>query len=567
MRKIAFLLILSFTVLYPNILENISQTQYKYEQERIKKIEEQKNSSNIIFETKQKQLFNNLIKEEPCFVINDIKLIGKDSYKFQKYLKTSLNKIGFKQGMCLGQQSISVIHDSFGNEILSAGFVTTFVNMPSQNLKSGLLKFEILAGKINNLILNDKNTTKNRATLFTAFGGFKRDEILNLRHIEQALEIIQNASTGSVNLELIPSAKENYSDVKITKEEKLPLSVSLSVDNMGSSETGKYQSGINLNTFNLLGFNEIFYTSYSRNIFKTDKKIVGDDTKKGGSNNIYYGLTIPFGRFSIDFNEYKYEYIQAIAGAWSVYEYGGRSKRRNLTLNYMYYRNQISKNSIYFKIWEKENKNYIEKYELDNQRRKTAGYEIGLNSKFFINNGHISTGLAYTKGTGARNSIVAPEEEYGDGTSRFETIVFDFNFRKTANISPLTYDFKFHGMWNNTPLTMQEKLSIGGYNTVRGFDSKMSLVGNRGYYIKNTIEYDLFNTNTIYTAFDFGKVSGSNSKYLTDDLIVGTGVGLKGSLKQYGALSYDIFLGLPVRKPDFFETDNATLNFTLNYSF
>lgn len=177
MRKIAFLLILSFTVLYPNILENISQTQYKYEQERIKKIEEQKNSSNIIFETKQKQLFNNLIKEEHCFVINDIKLIGKDSYKFQKYLKTSLNKIGFKQGMCLGQQSISVIHDFFGNEILSAGFVTTFVNIPSQNLKSGLLKFEILAGKINNLILNDKNTTKNRATLFTAFGGFKRDEV------------------------------------------------------------------------------------------------------------------------------------------------------------------------------------------------------------------------------------------------------------------------------------------------------------------------------------------------------------------------------------------------------
>ncbi len=119
-----------------------------------------------------------------------------------------------------------------------------------------------------------------------------------------------------------------------------------------------------------MGFNEIWYSSYSKNIFKADKQSVENDTKRGKTDNIYYGITIPYKRFSLDFNEYRYNYDQAIHGAFGVYKYSGKSTRRNLTLNYIYHRDQISKNSIFFRLWEKENKNYIEDYELDNQRKK-----------------------------------------------------------------------------------------------------------------------------------------------------------------------------------------------------
>ena len=186
-------------------------------------------------------------------------------------------------------------------------------------------------------------------------------------------------------------------------------------------------------------------------------------------------------------------------------------------------------------------------------------------SQIFIENGHVVFGATYKKGTGARGALRAPQEDYNDGTSRFGIISVDFNFNKSSSIVPLTYDFKFHGMWNNRPLTMQERLNIGGYYTVRGFDGEMSLVGDRGYYIRNTLEYGISNNHFMYAAFDFGKVSGKSSNYMTDNTLVGYGIGLKGYFKR--KLQYDIFLGFPLNKPEFFETDKNVLNFNLTYNF
>jgi len=563
MRILPFFFIATFA--FSNNLDQISKTQAKQEEDRLKSIESQKENSNIILETKTSEISNIILNEEPCFIINEILLIGEGSDKFKQYLKKASKNVNFKKGSCLGKNSINTIYDAFYNEILKSGFITTTINLPSQNLKGKTLKFEIIPGKMDTININDKNSTKNRASIFTSFGINKKGDILNLRDIEQALEVLQNASNGNVSFKLIPSNKENYSDIKITKEEKLPLNLSLSFDNLGSRATGKYQGGVNLNALNLMGFNEIWYSSYSKNIFKADKQSVENDTKRGKTDNIYYGITIPYKRFSLDFNEYRYNYDQAIPGAFGVYKYSGKSKRRNLTLNYLYHRDQISKNSIFFRLWEKENKNYIEDYELDNQRKKIAGYEIGLSSQIFIENGHVVFGATYKKGTGARGALRAPQEDYNDGTNRFGIISVDFNFNKSSSIVPLTYDFKFHGMWNNRPLTMQERLNIGGYYTVRGFDGEMSLVGDRGYYIRNTLEYGISNNHFMYAAFDFGKVSGKSSNYMTDNTLVGYGIGLKGYFKR--KLQYDIFLGFPLNKPEFFETDKNVLNFNLTYNF
>lgn len=563
MRILPFFFIATFA--FSNNLDQISKTQAKQEEDRLKSIESQKENSNIILTPKKNQISAIIPNEKPCFIINEILLIGEGSDKFKQYLKKASKNVNFKKGSCLGKNSINTIYSAFYNEILKAGLITTTINLPSQNLKSKTLKFEIIPGKIDTININDKNSTKNRASIFTSFGINKKGDILNLRDIEQALEVLQNASNGNVSFKLIPSNKENYSDIKITKEEKLPLNLSLSFDNLGSRATGKYQGGVNLNALNLMGFNEIWYSSYSKNIFKADKQSVENDTKRGKTDNIYYGITIPYKRFSLDFNEYRYNYDQAIPGAFGVYKYSGKSKRKNLTLNYLYHRDQISKNSIFFRLWEKENKNYIEDYELDNQRKKIAGYEIGLSSQIFIENGHVVFGATYKKGTGARGALRAPQEDYNDGTNRFGIISVDFNFNKSSSIVPLTYDFKFHGMWNNRPLTIQERLNIGGYYTVRGFDGEMSLVGDRGYYIRNTLEYGISNNHFMYAAFDFGKVSGKSSNYMTDNTLVGYGIGLKGYFKR--KLQYDIFLGFPLNKPEFFETDKNVLNFNLTYNF
>jgi len=70
--------------------------------------------------------------------------------------------------------------------------------------------------------------------------------------------------------------------------------------------------------------------------------------------------------------------------------------------------------------------------------------------------------------------------------------------------SNLTYDMILHAQYNKTPLTLQDRFSIGGLYSVRGFDGQMSLVGQKGLYIRNTLSYNYINDHSIYLALGSG---------------------------------------------------------------
>ena len=82
------------------------------------------------------------------------------------------------------------------------------------------------------------------------------------------------------------------------------------------------------------------------------------------------------------------------------------------------------------------------------------------------------------------NHLPAPEEEFGEGTSRMQifTAGIDFTYPFTIGNQPFRFNTSWNGQWNGTPLTQQDKLSIGGRYTVRGFDGELSLSGEKVGY-------------------------------------------------------------------------------------
>lgn len=49
------------------------------------------------------------------------------------------------------------------------------------------------------------------------------------------------------------------------------------------------------------------------------------------------------------------------------------------------------------------------------------------------------------------------------------------------------YSGLIRAQWNRTPLTPQDRFAIGGRYTVRGFDGETSLMGERGWLLRNDI--------------------------------------------------------------------------------
>ena len=96
----------------------------------------------------------------------------------------------------------------------------------------------------------------------------------------------------------------------------------------------------------------------------------------------------------------------------------------------------------------KKSHNYIDDTEVEVQRRRTAGWEVGLNHTQYIGDTVLQLFANYKRGTGGNKSLPAPEEEFGEGTSRMQifTAGVDFTYPFTIGNQP----FRFNTSWNRT---------------------------------------------------------------------------------------------------------------------
>lgn len=506
--------------------------------------------------------------EKMCFEIDKILLSGDKNLKIEFILYSFLKKIKFKNGMCLGEKGINIIVKGFNNELLSSGYVTSYAALEELNLKSRKIMLNVNLGKINKIIINKVNLTKNQ-TLLSAFGELNYQKPLNIRNIETAIENISNATFGNVDMSISPSEKEGFSDILISRTQRtLPISLQLMFDNYGSKETGLYQGSLGLSVVNLLGFNEIYTFNYGGALFNKENKYLNYDKKHGNSNNLYVNFKIPFGNFGIDYTHSRYGYSQIIVGAYDLYKYSGNSRNNKLNLSYLLYRNQNMKFIPFLSVFKRENKNYIDEFELDNQKRITAGYELGAKVDVYFINSLLNVNIVYKKGTGMLKAKPAPEQSLGEGTSRMRLWLIDITYNKKF-FNSFNYETNFHAQYNTTPLTNQDRISIGGIYSVRGFDGEMSLIGQKGFYLRNTLSYNYYKNHQLYLALDGGAVYGSNSDYNGKNKLLGAGVGFKGSINSndYGGLSYDLLIAKPLKKPEFFTSKSPVLNFSIRYQF
>ena len=532
------------------------------------------------------------LNETPCFKIDKISLLSENEVasfnassgadeaiirkayntnysKFNSILEASLNKLDFKPSSCLGKNSINLIINSFNNEIIKSGYITSSASLVTKSLKDAKLEFVINLGLIDDISINELDTKRNRASLFGAFGEYShKNKVTNIRDIEQALESLQNVSKNDVSIKFLPSNRAGFSNIVITRVESFPLKAAISLDNLGSKQSGKYQAMLNLSTLNLLGFNEIFSFSRGKDVLKKYKvanKFNGA-SDHGASNNYYYGFSIPFGYFMLEYEKSKYDYAQIINAAYNLYTYKGRSESDSLSLAYTFYRDSNFKNSAYVKLFKRKNKNYLEDYELDNQARRNAGYEVGVKSSYNSYNQAFSAKLAYKKGTGIFRSMPDPLEDSGEATSRFALINLNLNYKYKFEL-PLSYDLNINARYGLNKLSLQDKFSIGWYHSVRGFDGESSLVGNHGVSVRNTLSYNYYKSNSIYAGLDAGMVRAASSGIKDKNTLAGYAIGLRGSIKAYNNLSYDISVSKPLYKPKSFESKSTNVNFIISYEF
>ncbi|EMM6764214.1 ShlB/FhaC/HecB family hemolysin secretion/activation protein [Pluralibacter gergoviae] len=497
-------------------------------------------------------------QETPCFSIDRVRLTGREA--FPHWFPAQRIADG-AVGHCLGVKGINQLMSRLQNRLVDHGWVTSRVLVPEQDLSKGELTLALVPGMLRHIRYADGSDE--RAALFTSVPA-REGQLLDLRDIEQGLENQQRLPTVQDSMEIVPGDNPGESDVVITRHQSKLWRVNMWVDNSGTKSTGRSQGGAMLALDNPFALSDLLYVSASHDLgFKGRKQ----------SKNINGHYSVPLGYWLFEVNAGQYNYVQNVAGYNGDIRYSGKSKNLNVGLSRVIQRNASGKTTLRSSVQVREIRNYIDRTEIEVQRRRTSAWLLGLDHRHYIGNATIDGGVSYQRGTRWFGAMPAYEEQYEDGydataKSKILTWTAGLNWPFALGNQNFRYQMNYLRQMSTTPLTSPDQLAIGNRWTVRGFDGERTLSASHGWYVQNTLAWQTpLPEQEFYLGADYGEVGGrSDGSTLLGRHLAGGVAGLRGNISALG-LSYDAFGGTPLSKPHGFKTDSVTFGFSVSWQY
>jgi hemolysin activation/secretion protein len=459
-------------------------------------------------------------------------------------------------GECVGKQGIDLLTKGLQDVILSRGYITTRVLLPTQDLSKGALKFVLVPGVIRNLKFADAKTRGTWKTAFPARDG----DLLQLRDLEQGLEQMKRVPNQDATKEIVPGTAPGESDVVITAKRTKPWSLVVSADNSGTDATGRYIGNVSLGLYNTLGLNDVLSAGYNQ-----DLQFGNHDLGTHGWNASY---AVPWGYWTGTLYGYTNTYYQQIAAVNQTFVSSGNAQTAGLKLERVIYRSQSDVSGVEFQLIKRFGASFIADTEIAQQYRDNSFVEAGLTNRHYFGAAQFDGTLAYRQGIGALDAM--PDTQNGP-TYRFHMATLDANLSVPIAIAGQTFRYvgTLHGQFTNDELTYIDDLTIGSRYTVRGFSGETMLAAEKGFYWRNELQYPLAQTGQVlYAGIDHGHLWGPSTANLAGTQLAGAAIGLRGSIPtRLGAYSYDVFVGTPIYAPSGFPASSITLGFQVTGQF
>lgn len=490
--------------------------------------------------------------EQPCFAISQVILQGAEALPHWLPLQRQKNKV---IGRCLGGKGINLLMAKLQNILIDRGYITSRILAPQQDLKSGVLRLVVMPGYIREARLTAQSDDYLwLASAFPATDG----KLLDLRDIEQGLENLQRLPTVQASMEIVPGEMPGQSDIVINRQQERFWRVDASLDDSGSNATGRYQGNLTLSLDNPLALSDLFYLSGSHNL---------DGNGGKSSKNLTGHYSVPLGYWQFLLTASQYDYVQTVAGANGDYQYSGKSKNVDFQLSRVLHRSGSQKTTLSADVLAREQQNFINDTEIAVQRRQTAAWKLGLQHRHYLGNATLDGGVSYQRGTRWFGAQPAPEEQWGEATALSKILQFNAQLNLPFALGGQRFRFtsRYQRQMSSTALTSPDMFSIGNRWTVRGFDGERTLTASHGWYVRNDIAWSTpLPGQEFYLGADYGEVGGAGSETLVGKHLAGGVAGLRG---QYLRASYDLFVGIPLDKPDGFKTEPATFGFSVSWSY
>lgn len=559
----AFLLInLAFSIPVNEANRIIDFQQRQLEQERIRQEQEkiQKEFENTRFDNSQIKIddsVKNIDMDPKKFLIYHIDLKDKDKLLTKKEKSKILGQYEYME---IGSDDIQKLMSEITNKLISKGYTTSSaVLSENNNLSTGILNLEIIAGRIEDIKINSGNVLDKYKEFFIF--PRNRGKIFNIRDIDTATENFNSVNANNMTMEVLPGKEKNYSRIEVKNIIKNKYSIGILSNNYGDSEqNGIWRKGININIDSPLGIGDNFYFTYmtvpEKNPDRSWKRTVeelqpgeilpigpaGYDPSKGDTlpyrrrlDMFNFGYTMKFRTYTLRVNSSKSIQESSFYSGNTVYDMYSSSHTLSAELEKILFRNQKSKISLNLGIKRKHNQSYLEKAVLSD-RKLTIG-TMSINTTTSLFGGIFGSSISYERGLKVFNAEKDDGKIETTPKVQFHKYNLSLSYYKPIT-SKLVYRANIYGSYSNDVLYGSERQTIGGVGSVGGYHTKESVQGDKALEISNELAYNIpvkkFAVISPYINYGYGvaKYNRDNSKYRIG-YVSGVTVGIRFDTKIF----------------------------------
>ena len=475
-------------------------------------------------------------------------------------------------GRMLGRNRINLLLRRLTEAFISHGYITTRAYLGQQNLASGTLTINVVAGRIAAFTLNGQ-PLRPRSTqpgrIPPVGGGFLSDDgtawafgasqgdALRLPDLEQGVDQINRLRRNQAQIQILPGEAPGDSIVAITNHYGGPFYVDAGLDNYGSSSTGTLRYRASLEADNAIGFQESLALSY-----------VGSEN----SNALVFSAAVPFGYQTLSYTTALSEYQQAIGDTALL---DGRTFSQTLGWNDVLTRSASGRISLDATLTKLRTERSVNGIELSPQDLTVA--RIGVNGLYrFAAHGDpaaatwdlgISQGLPWLSA-----SHDGPDIDSSDAHSQFT--MGDATLTLQATVGQLgalsfAYRGRLRAQYSAVALFGNEQIFLGGMDSVRGF-TEGGIAGDSGFYLRNETVWQnapaCFDTHLEPYVF----LDGGKSHLVAQGgwpTLMGAGVGVRAA-RRFGShtMTGEVLVGRALLQPASMGEKATVVLATINWS-
>lgn len=555
----------------PNAAD-IAQEGLRRQEQRLREQQQQLQPTSDVLQPALSTQSNTVLSmESPCFLLQDIRLTGPDQRRFSWLAATAAP---FLQ-RCVGVAGVAQIASVLDAKLIELGYATSRVALPQQNLASGVLEFQLHAGRISEIRVSASsllNTPVNPSSADNSWGTWRNafpvsyGDLLNVRDLEQGVEQMKRLSSQTVTTELLPGDAPDTSVLVIQRQsgslrERLHGGVTL--DNSGNELLGAPQFSGYLTIENLLGLTDLLSLSASSNVERL--------SQSHRSQSVSVNYSIPWGYNTFTFSNGTSHFAQTVQGTTVQFLSSGSSRNTEARWHRTVWRTSASKTGVYASVLLRRANSYLDDVELIVQRRRATNFETGLTYKQLLNDGSFDVELGYRRGVpwqNAQDDLV----DAGQGVPTLRPTLWllsgAYNQSFKAFERPLQYSASLRAQHTSNQTLSIDQIAIGNRFTVRGFDGKNVLLAESGAFLRNELSTPIRAIDGVdlsaFVGLDIGRVWGASAANLIGTKLAGAAIGMRG---KWRAVQFDLALGTPLVKPAGFRTGSRNLYLSMTTAF